>query len=327
MSIGSITWIPNSRLGSSLLAAFNPAIVPFEDGYLLFYRQGISRREPYTRIRMITLDEAYRPRSPVSDVVIPKISPRIRTFDDPRAFWWRGSLWLLHTQASHSNEGIWATCIVLTQVFPDGQTGITFLPEYGRNINESNRGSGAEFEKNWTPLVIGDELFLIYQIHPMIVLKVCGAGTVHSDGINNVELVETQQSKFQASTHLSGGTPLIQFEGSSFIGMYHTYALIDGSNRRYTAGFYTVNTKPWKFTALSRMPVLTGTSARRRDLRRSLRERIGLRKPSPRYEVVFPGGLIDRGDTLDAAVGWNDCRLFIQRFDKDSIVAGLTDVS
>jgi hypothetical protein len=32
-----------------------------EDGYLIFYRQEISRREPYTRIRMITLDEAYYP--------------------------------------------------------------------------------------------------------------------------------------------------------------------------------------------------------------------------------------------------------------------------
>ena len=327
MSVDNVTWISNSRLGSSLRAAFNPAIVPFEAGYLLFYRQAISRKEPYTHIRMVALDKAYRPRSTASDVAIPKISPQIRTFDDPRAFWWRGSLWLLHTQASHSNGKIWATCVVLTQVFPDGRTGITFLPEYGRNINESNRGFGAEFEKNWTPLVIGDDLFLIYQIHPMFVLRVCWSGNMHSDAISHVETVETQQSNFQAATHLSGGTPLIQLEGSSFIGMYHTYALLDGTNRQYTAGFYTVSSKPWKLTSISQVPILVGESATLRDLRRPLRERIGLRRPSTMYEVVFPGGLIDRGDTLDAAIGWNDCRLFIQRFNKADIFAGLMRIA
>src|SRR5260370_3729745 len=115
MSTRSVTWIPNSRLGSFRRAAFNPAIVPFEEGYLLFYRQADSGKEPYTRIRMIALDKDYRPLSQAKDVAIPKISPHIRTFDDPRAFWWRESLWVLHTQASHS-KGIWATCIVLTQV-------------------------------------------------------------------------------------------------------------------------------------------------------------------------------------------------------------------
>jgi predicted GH43/DUF377 family glycosyl hydrolase len=325
MSIPRLTWIPNVRLGSFLRPAFNPAIVPFEDGYLLFFRQVISRKQPYTRIRMIALDEAYRPRSLVKDVVIPRISPQIRTFDDPRAFWWRGSLWLLHTQASHSQRGVWAACMVLTQVFPDGHTGISFLPEYGRNINESNRGAGAEFEKNWTPLVSGNNLFLVYEIHPMIVLKVCSTRNAPGDSVTCVESVETQQSTLQSTTHLSGGTPLIEFEGSSFIGMYHTYALING-NRRYTAGFYTVSTNPWRFTALSRAPVLAGNSVWWKDLRISLKERIGLRKPTIRYEVVFPGGLIDRGDTLDAAVGWNDCRLFIQRFEKAEIRASLRAV-
>jgi hypothetical protein len=216
--------------------------------------------------------------------------------------------------------------MVLTQVFPDGHTGITFLPEYGRNINESNRGSGAEFEKNWTPLVSGDNLFLVYEIHPMSVLRVCRSGNAPGDGITGVESVETQRSTFQPATHLSGGTPLIEFEGSSFIGMYHTYALING-NRRYTAGFYTISTNPWRITALSRAPVLAGNSVGWKDLRGSLKERIGLRTPTLRYEVVFPGGLIDRGDTLDAAVGWNDCRMFIQRFEKAEIIASLGEVT
>jgi hypothetical protein len=316
-------WISNRRLHGAFHPAFNPSFVEWEGRRCMIYREG-PRDQDHTRLFMTDLDESYQPVGRLVQLQLKPVSSRIVTYDDPRAFVWKGQLWVLHTQASPAPNFIrgYSACIVLSRVDREGQEIETWVPNFGRNINHSNAEAPFNMEKNWSPLVVGDELYLIYEISPLTVIQ------FNPDSALKI----VQSNSHWPNPHrgyLSGSTPLLPWRGSEYIGLYHTFETFNRKGRRYLAGFYTVDTDTWRVTGISSRHELQGWFNVFLDLRRGISNRlqvaVGL-KWSDQHEVVFPLGLLDQGKNWAVSTGWNDCRSFVALFDKKSVEKNLIPI-
>lgn len=288
----------------------------------MFYRHNTSRSDPFTQLFTVDLDPGLRPCTVPRLVDLPKVSDKILSFEDPRAFVWQDSLWLLHTQATYTAQGRWAACIALSRFDRAKNKWDVHAPDIGHNINFANHGTSFRFEKNWTPVVAKDRLFVIYTIDPLVVMEYL---PVEKKWIE----IATGAGLGLCSSFLSGGTPLIPYKGNEQIGLYHTYDAKQADDRRiYRMGFYTVDVTNWKITSISAAHLQTEGPGRLWDLRVGVRERLGLRKPSAaRYEVVFPCGIVDHGDEWAVSLGWNDCRSQIMLFPKADIAPSLRAIA
>ena len=291
---------------------FNPGLIASGDGYLLFYRVQ-AHGEPFTSLARVQLDRQFRATAAPVLLQIDRISDQITSFEDPRAFLWRGEIWLMHNQASLV-DGIWSTSLVIGRCSGDRIVDLS-VPLYGRNENRAlDPAALPAFEKNWTPLVIGEDLFLIYEINPMTVLKYDPLRRVWDLHKGPGEKIETGWPGY-----LSGSTPLIPWGEGQWLAMFHSYKS-DGDRRLYTAGFWLLDAESWKVTALSPEPVLQGQRDRLRDLRAGRRRFL---RYDPHYLVVFPCGLARDGTDLVVSLGLNDCQVALARFTEEEVNAAL----
>ena len=307
--------INRRHLSGSWLKCFNPSLVYYQGRYLLFYRYTPQPNSIYTSIAFVELALNFQPLGQQQQVQLPRMTDRVMTMDDPRAFVWRDELWLLHVQAAryrHRHQWHWSTAIVLARVELTGQVSQVYVPAYGRNINYAVADAPPAFEKNWTPLVIEDDLYIVYEINPLTILKFQPKQEIlipvcYQPWINPYP------------TYLSGGTPLISWLDSEYVGLFHTYTIRPDQERLYSMGFYTLDVEQWCITRISQKPVLTAWEDDSKDLRRW--EQFGQGKAL----VVFPGGIVDYGETWAVSFGWNDCRCYIQLFDKNQVASAIAD--
>jgi predicted GH43/DUF377 family glycosyl hydrolase len=314
--------IPNWQLAGYLRSCFNPALVNYQGRRLLFYRYTAWWLGTRTRIAMVELDADFRPASRHAPVSLPKVSDRVITFDDPRAIVWRDQLWLLHIQAAYYAPGwTWSSAIVLNQVSPAGEVLQTHVPAYGRNLNYAVTEAPPAFEKNWTPIVVDNELYVVYELNPLTVIQFHPASQTWVP-------VAQQPWTSPYTRYLSGGTPLIPWQGTEYIGLFHTYEKRPHSQSRiYSMGFYTVDVAHWRVTRVSAQPILTAWDDRCRDIRRGNYLRLlPNRRQDPPYSVVFPCGILDCDSAWAVAIGWNDCRTYIEIYDKTTVTASLLPV-
>jgi predicted GH43/DUF377 family glycosyl hydrolase len=301
---------------------FNPSLVRFESDLLLFYRY--QHRFQFatnlgsvntTNLGLVKLNSKLKPAARRTQVQIPKISERIISFEDPRAFVWRNDLYVMHNQSCFSDH-TWSTSIVLGR-FNSGSIEQLQVPAFGQNLNlAAINGAPAAYEKNWTPTVVGDDLFMVYQINPLVVIK-------YDDASRSWLQIETDQTSrpIPYKTFISGSTPLIPWRDDEYIGLFHTYEKFGDNKRLYSMGFYTVDINRWRLTGISHRPTLTAWKNRWRDTR--LR---GFIKDSPDYLVVFPAGIVDLGKSLAVSYGWNDCRCYISAHDKQDVSDSLITI-
>lgn len=310
------------QLAGCLLNCFNPSLVYYQGKRLLFYRYTPQHSENYTRIAFVELGSNFQPVSRHHPVQLPKVSDRIVTFDDPRAFVWRNELWLMHIQAAYTPQQTWSTAIILNRVDLVGEVTQTHVPAYSRNINYAVAEAPPAFEKNWTPLVIENELYIVYEINPLTAIKFQPEQQTWTPVCHKF-----WTSPYQ--TYLSGGTPLIPWHGSEYIGLFHTYVKSpDQQSRLYSMGFYTLDISQWRVTRISLEPVLTAWENECKDIRlggfwRLFRRK---RKKNPLLLVVFPCGIIDCGETWAVSFGWNDCRSYIEIYEKNTVIQSLAAV-
>lgn len=292
--------------------AFNPGLIADGAGYLLFYRLQ-QPAEPFTSLSVVRLDDRLRVVTRPQRVAVPKISAEITSFEDPRAFRWRGDIWLMHNQASLSG-GIWSTSLVVGR-YADGRITDLSVPLYGQNRNRAlDPAAPPAFEKNWTPLVIGDDLCLVYEMNPLTMLK-------YDPARHDWQLQSGPGPRVETGwdSYLSGSTPLIPWGPDQQIAMFHTYQR-EGERRLYHAGFWLLNTRTWRVSALSPAPVLSGWKDRIRDHRQGRRRFLSY---DPVYQVVFPAGIAWAGEDLLVSFGWNDSQAAIARFSRAEVEAAL----
>lgn len=303
-----------SITGDSSLICYNPSLVYYQNNLLLFYRFQ-SRREFFTGIGFIKLNSKFKPVSKHCVVQIPKVTEKIISFEDPRVFLWRDHLHMMHNQACF--EDAWSTSIVFNPIDLDSEVSQIQVPNYGKNFNQASiDGAKPAFEKNWTPVIVDNDFYIIYEINPLTVIRF---------DPEQKTCIEVEVSrKFWSSpyqTYLSGGTCLIPWRGSEYIGLFHTYVK-DGEKRLYSMGFYTVDVNQWCVTNISSRPILTAWKSKWKDARRNIFKRIFAKNDFP-YSVVFPAGLIDCGDTWAVSYGWNDCRSYVDIYEKAEVIESL----
>lgn len=303
--------IPNKKLAGYFLKCFNPALVSYQGKHFIFYRHTTRPLQIYTQIAFVELDARFQPASLHCSIDIPRLTNKVVTLDDPRAFVWRDDLWIIHCQGARCLPSRnWSTSIVLTKIDLLGQVIQTHLPNYGNNLNCAVLDAPPALEKNWTPLVIGRDLFLLYEINPLTVIKFQP---------QDQSWVTICQKSWNSPypTYLSGGTPLIHWHGSKYIGLYHTYDKNSEQQRLYSMGFYVLDVEHWCIKQISAQPILTAWS----DDTKEMRSWEPFRRLKPL--VVFPSGIIDCGKDWAVSFGWNDCRSFIQLYDKEAIIKTL----
>lgn len=269
----------------------------------------------FTTLEVVELSTSFLPFGRSYKLSISPISKDIISFEDPRAFVWRGELYLMHNQSCFV-DGIWSTSIVFGRISDSWAVIDQHVPPMGKNLNRAaSEYAKPAFEKNWTPVVVHDDLYAIYELNPLTVFKFNGLGW---------DTVGVLQREWDSpySSYLSGSTPLIQWRNSNQIGLFHTYEKL-GKRRLYSAGFFVVDTEKWKIAAISPKPILTGWKDRWLDTRNGVR---GFLENAPTYLVVFPAGIMDCGKDWVVSYGWNDCRNYVTRFNKNDTESTLLPV-
>ena len=71
-------------------------------------------------------------------------------------------------------------------------------------------------QKNWTPYVYNEELYIIYSYHPICVLKVSNLKK------GECELIKGDPTKYDNNKNCYGSTPLVQWTEEMFIGFSHS---------------------------------------------------------------------------------------------------------
>jgi hypothetical protein len=109
-------------------------------------------------------------------------------------------------------------------------------------------------EKNWTPLIKDDKLYLIYMFDPMIVVRY----DFNSEGI--CELIYKQEGTvfpIIGNCYLRGGSPLIPLGDGHYFGLCHSRIVSSHTNvGGYAYPYYlphmiVVDTNAWKVIYLS----------------------------------------------------------------------------
>jgi hypothetical protein len=322
--------ISNNNLAGFLVNCFNPSLVSFQGEILLFYRFIIStsRLPDYqTDIAFVKLDPTnFQPISKHQPVNLTAMTALPATFDDPRVFVWMNKLWIMYIQSVKTIAGKWSSAIVISEIDLDGQVIQTHVPKYGNNINFAvSEDAPPAQEKNWSPVVIGDNLYFIYELNPLTVIKF---------QIENNTCVQISSNPWEShfQTYLSGSTALIPWRESEYIGIFHTYKS-SKSIRTYSMGFYTIDINQWRVTHISSELVLVAKTTLLKKLFGRFLKKLWYSKYSKIYwlgkllhiiygdpwNVIYTCGLIDYGEDWAVSIGYNHQNCYIETYDKVKI--------
>ncbi len=201
---------------------------------------------------------------------------RIRGYEDCRIFAWRSGLWASATVADRSDR-----CeMILLELDFDG------------TVRSEHRMPGPvadRHEKNWAPLVFGEELLFLYLSDPTILMRYDPA----SETVTEL----TRQIPPFALEHLRGGSQLVPVD-DGWIYLAHDVSAVHGSERVYLHRFVHLNdafaidaiTDPFYFA---------------------------------RKGIEFASGLARDGDCLVASFGVNDGAAHLATFDLPLVVSQL----
>jgi hypothetical protein len=152
----------------------------------------------------------------------------VESSEDPRAFEWKGDTWVVFN--------------ALTK--PQQMSRRMFLHNCCTGATVELQSNGVEHtQKNWSPLIHNDELYFVYSIQPLAILKMV-------DENGQCELVYGEMTHQRGSKGVWNGTPYILRAGR-YIGFGHTrnpfYATpveIDFDKRKVVVHEPIVFTKP-----------------------------------------------------------------------------------
>lgn len=329
--------ISNNNLAGFLVSCFNPSLVSFQGEILLFYRFLPSTSQypgGYTNLAFVKLNPInFQPISKHQVVNFTAMTKLPATFDDPRAFVWKDQLWVMYIQSVKTVSGKWSSAVVISQIDLDGHVIQTRVPKYGRNFNFAvSEDALPAQEKNWSPLVFGDDLYFLYELNPLNIIK------FQPENNTCVQVLSSPwKSHFQ--TYLSGSTSLIPWRGTEYIGLFHTYEL-SNSVRTYSMGFYIVDISQWRVTQISLEPILIAKPGIFKKLFGKFLNKLWYSKYSKinwlgyllriiygtPWNVIYTCGMIDYGEKWAVSIGYNEKNCYIEIYDKVKISKSLSVV-
>lgn len=175
-----------------------------------------------TRNILLELDDDLQPIS--AEEILPPVGlpdplyDLVVGFEDCRLFHWKNSFWCTSTVRELNAEGYCE--IVLAQIERDSNDNYLHFTNH-RVIHP--QFCGREHQKNWMPMVVGDDLYFMYSSDP--------ARIINTDG----HLVSTKTTHIAADSFRGGG-PLLQFHGGWLACIHESHTMPD-NRRRYMHRF------------------------------------------------------------------------------------------
>lgn len=293
--------------------AYNPSLIPFEDGYLLSFRVRYHDLASYIR-KLCNVRTDY--------IGLVKLNQQLDVCGKP---------YLLDLQSyddclSHSAQD--------ARLFKHGKQILLFFNDYGATRHRSSyalyvteliekegklqpkqRAEQLKYEnmisieKNWVPFVAVSDLFLIYSSQPHHILKPdLETGICQS-------IAQTEPRVAWEWGEIRGGTPALALD-EGLLTFFHSSQELPAESffgskmgRNYAMGAYIFeSTAPFKIKKITPFPLGT----------------IEDYTTSNRRKVVFPSGIAIDGETIHVVWGKNDDSIFISTFDKQKLVSEMT---
>lgn len=307
----------------SLPSAFNPAffkkngeyilITRFDSGSKVSFFKTVELYNGYkTQFHLIKLDQNFNPRlDTLKEISVPS---EVYRAHDPRFFQIKDDLYLIFNMPIETAP---VSDWLQKRVDPHRKLFIAklLLKEDSYSLidvkelkyPESNR----EIEKNWSPFVFQDELYVTYTIEPHVVLKVdIDTGLCHT-------LATTDYSTRWQFGELRGGTPAIETE-EGFLSIFHSNYLVEenflnpGTLPVYFAGAYLFRKEP-PFDMIKMSPVPFATES--------------FYGKTNKKKVIFPTGIIIENNQVHFALGNSDKRIEICTMPLNSLIHSMVSLN
>lgn len=311
LSLKYITDIKALKIPGSLGATYNPSIIKYKDGYLLAFRMDNmikyyhpdERHNEYTsEIGLVKLDKDLNivgQYQKISNSIMG--CPERCTAEDPRLFEFQNKPYIIFNRGeyipSHDNQ---TSRRMYMGVLDEDQNGDFKINDILALVSPR---VGTLVERNWTPFVHGNVLYLIYSTEPFLTILKPNLKT----GISEIVQDEAFDTGFLFG-QVKGGTPLLEIDKNKYIGFFHSNVLADNRKLYYMVPAifsYDLNHGNFKFDEVAQYPYFLSLNTFPREIKVSL---------------FFPSGLVKNGDDLILSTGKNDSEIVLFRLNYNKII-------
>ncbi len=200
-------------------------------------------------------------------------------FEDLRLFYWRGRLWASATALDRNHE---QRAEILLLELDDEHHVVRAYPQ--------RAFEGHLHQKNWMPLVLGEELFFVYKVDPAVVLR------MDPETLEAREHARPQSSERFELSMLRGSSQVVPWEDGFLCVTHEAYDYRDeyGRRRRYLHRFVEID---------------SDLSVRR------ITDPFHITKPG----IEFAAGLARVGGALVVSFGVDDARAMLMTVPADDV--------
>lgn len=289
--------------------SFNPSLLKTKNGYILSFRYLPEPiKEPWISfIGLIRLDDSFQRLS--EPQLIEGLGSRLTPSqaEDARIFEFNGDVFLIY----NDNQGVTNTSardrrdiFVAEIIDQEGRFEVKTPVKLVHPLHYSTR----LWEKNWSPFVYENTLYLSYFLNPHEVLK------ADLDSGDCEPLHISQKTIAWDWGQLRGGTPGLLVDGE-YLAFFHSMKPLKTNNGQmwhYFMGAYTYSaTPPFSLTKVSPLPINDSS--------------FYIDSDQPK-RVIYPGGFAINGSNIYLAYGKDDHEVWIAVIDKNRLLQTLRPI-
>lgn len=289
--------------------AWNLSILHTDDGYVITFRVAPNPdRYWISYLGVALLDDDFQLISE-PQLLDTRLGDNALSYtEDARVFAFKGKMYVIYNDDS---EGL----------FPADRRNM-YLAEISYKDNQFSLGQplmlrhetafdSQKIQKNWVPFQYEETLLLGYTVAPHEVLL---------PDLSTGECQVLYRNEWQAKWpwgELRGGTPAVLVDGE-YLAFFHSgtarsSAVSPEVALHYYMGAYTFSsTPPFEITSITPVPLIAEGFYTCSDAEK---------------KVIFPGGIVDRGDHLLVAYGKDDRELWVAKVDKLKLKSCLSPVT
>lgn len=282
--------------------AFNPSIIPYKDGYLLSFRIRAHLPHIMTKYRLDASFIGVAKLDRQFNVIAKSVQLLdIVSYDAQFSF--------------HAEDGrlfkAGERIFLIFNDLPSFQSLEGFAMYLGELIEEKGwlklKGPALplkyphaiSIEKNWTPFVLENRVFLIYSDQPRILLE----PDINTGDCR--EIVRTDVDIDWKFGRIRGGTPACLID-DLYVTFYHTRVTEENQTIHYVVGAYAFETHfPFAIREITPFPIGDRSYYAEENSKK----------------VVYPGGMMVQGDKIYVAWGKNDNAAYLTALDKKKLFA------
>jgi predicted GH43/DUF377 family glycosyl hydrolase len=296
--------------------AFNPTIIRYNSSTILLFRI----RDPFTtatnQMGAILLDKDFNPIGFPQKVKIPISDLNLKPMtQDPKLFQLNNELYMAYNDMI-SLPGVEQNRRMFIAKLRFNEEGSILQVEESYPILHFEGKNSHRQEKNWSPFVWNEKMFLVYSLLPHRILN------YHSSLLKSETIANTTGSIKWSWGELRGGTPaeVVDEENLSFFHSCKHMCTVQSEGKyipHYFMGAYTFSKEPpFEITKISPEPIFgkdfyTGPT----------------HKTWTPLRVVFPGGFIRDKKYIWVVYGKQDHEIWIVKLDKEGLYQSLHPIT